>query len=91
MKQLIALLYEIKSLLALNKEILTLSEFAIYAGISKNTAYKYTYERRLHCYRQGKHLYIKKEDAINFLLSNPLKSTAEIDQSAAKCIIKQSQ
>ena len=88
MEQIELLLKEIKLLLSLSKDVFTLSEFAIYAGISKNTAYKYTYERRLPCYRQGKHLYIKKEDAINFLLSNPLKSAAEINQSVAQFIIK---
>ncbi len=83
MHQVVILLQEIRFLLGINKEVLTLSEFATYAGISKNTAYKYTHERRLPCYRQGKHLYFKKDDVIAFLLSNSLKTRAEIEQTAS--------
>ena len=84
MKQIILILSEIQSLLELNKEVLTLQQYAKYAGISIQTAYKQTSQRRLPFYRQGKHLYLKREDVIAFLLSHPVKSNSDIEKDAMK-------
>lgn len=67
-------LREIKNLLALQKEILTLDEFCSYAGISKHQAYHLTSENKIRFYRpHGKLIYFDKEDVKEFLLQNPVK------------------
>jgi len=79
------LIQEIKQVLLLqSKEVLTLKEFALYLGISIETAYKLSSKRALTFYRQGKHLYVKREDVIAFLLSNPVKSISEIEKEVSK-------
>lgn len=80
MEKVLIKLEEIKQLLLLqSKEILTLNEFALYSGISVQTAYKLSAKRSLRFYRQGKHLYVKREDMITYLLNNPVKSNLEIE------------
>lgn len=83
MNRLIELILEIKKLLFIHsKEVFTLEEFADYCGISKHTAYKYTSNRQLPFYRVGKLIYIKKEEAIDFILKNRIASAEEVNVEA---------
>lgn len=67
-------LREIRRLLSLQKSVLTLEEFCIYAGISKNQAYHLTSENKIRFYRpHGKLIYFDLEDVKDFLLQNPVK------------------
>lgn len=80
--QILKELQEIKRLLALKKEILSLSEFCSYANISKSNAYHLTSTGKIRFYRPfGKMIYITLEDAINFLKQNPCSGT-KINQSS---------
>jgi excisionase family DNA binding protein len=55
-----------------NKEVLTLDEVCEYTGLSHSTIYKLTADRKIRFYKpQGKIIYIKKEDLIDWLLRNP--------------------
>jgi excisionase family DNA binding protein len=66
---------QIKLLLGLKKQVLTLDEFCAYAGISKNYAYQLTASGRITFYRpSGKRIYFKLDDVIEFLTSNENKS-----------------
>ena len=72
-------LREIRKLLALQKEILTLEEFSTYAGISKNQAYHLTSKKKVPHFRPvGKMIYFRKEDVIEFLSQNPIHSEKTI-------------
>jgi excisionase family DNA binding protein len=55
-----------------NKEVLTLDEVCEYTGLSHSTIYKLTADRKIRFYKpQGKIIFIKKEDLIDWLLRNP--------------------
>jgi excisionase family DNA binding protein len=74
-------LCEIKHLLQLNKEVFTLKEFCQYADLSEEHAYKLTRMGKLKFYRPfGKRIYIKKQDAIEALLQNPINAQGDIDR-----------
>ncbi|MCB0699169.1 MAG: helix-turn-helix domain-containing protein [Chitinophagales bacterium] len=79
----IQLLTDIKKLLTLQaKEVFTIEEYAEYCGISKYTAYKHTSNNLLPFYRVGKLIYIKREDAVAFLLKNRVASASEVESKA---------
>jgi excisionase family DNA binding protein len=61
------------------KEILTLSEAAIFAGISKSYLYKMTSERRIPYYRpESKLIYFKRSELENWLLKNRKPTKTEL-------------
>lgn len=71
--EVIELIKQIRDLLKLNKEVLTLEEFCLYAGISKNQAYHLTSSGKVSFYRPfGKMIYFNKEDMLEFLQQNPV-------------------
>lgn len=75
MEELLKELREIKNLLALNKCVLTMDEFCVYAGISKHQAYHLTSENKIKYYRpHGKLIYFDVEDVKEFLLQNPIEN-----------------
>lgn len=75
MEDLLKELREIKYLLALNKCVLTMDEFCVYAGISKHQAYHLTSENKIKYYRpHGKLIYFDVEDVKEFLLQNPIEN-----------------
>lgn len=71
-------LQEIKKLLSLQKDILTLEEFCTYTGISKHHAYHLTSSRKIPFYRPfGKMIYFKKDEILEFLLANPMLPSSD--------------
>lgn len=63
----------------LGKEILTFQEALALLGISASMLYKLTHQRAIPFYKpNGKLIYFKKEDLINWMLSNKQPSTEEI-------------
>jgi len=61
------------------KEILTLSEAAAYAGISKSYVYKLTSARQIPFYRPAnKLIFFKRTDLDAWLLQNRLSTTMEM-------------
>lgn len=74
-------LCQIKQLLQLNKEVFTLKEFCLYADLSEEHAYKLTRTGKLKFYRPfGKRIYIKKQDAIEALIQNPVNAKIDIER-----------
>ncbi|MCH8021904.1 helix-turn-helix domain-containing protein [candidate division KSB1 bacterium] len=62
---------------------LTLDEAAQYLDISKSYIYKLTCSNKIPHYKpQGKRLYFAKSELDTWLLRNPVKSTADIEQKA---------
>lgn len=79
----IELIKEIRDLLRANKEVLTLKEFCVYTGISKNQVYHLTSLRKIPFYRPfGKMIYFKKEEILEFLVANPVLSSNDTNQKS---------
>ena len=54
------------------KEVWTIEDVATYSKLSKSTIYKLVSARKIpHSKPNGKVIYFKRDDVINFLLSNP--------------------
>ena len=55
-----------------SKEVWTIQDVVSYSGLSKGTVYNLTANKKLPFFKpNGKIIYFKKDDVINFLLSNP--------------------
>lgn len=77
-------LANIESKLATSKEVWTLDDFANYSGIAKSYLYKLIMQRKLPVYKpNGKAIFLNREEAINWLLQNKLKTAEEQDIAAA--------
>ena len=62
---------------------LTLNEAAQYLDISKSYIYKLTCSNKIPHYKpQGKKIYFDKSELDSWLMTNPVKSTADIEQKA---------
>lgn len=62
---------------------LSFSEGAQYLNCSKSYLYKLTHRRALPFFKPlGKKIFFKRSDLERFLLRNPVKTSAEIEQSA---------
>jgi excisionase family DNA binding protein len=73
----------------LGKEMLTLDETASFMGVSKSMLYKMSSNRGIPIYKPtGKKLFFKREDILEFLTQNRVKSQKEIEQEAINYVIK---
>jgi excisionase family DNA binding protein len=87
-QELLIQLQEIKQLLLLQKEILTLEEFCQYAGISKNQAYHLTSSGKVKFYRPfGKLIYFDLSEIIDFLKQNPVLDIKERERGIHKSFL----
>ncbi|MBN2011944.1 helix-turn-helix domain-containing protein [candidate division KSB1 bacterium] len=69
-------------------EILTLPEAAKYLSLSKSTIYKMTHYRKIPFSKpQGKKIYFSRTELDKWMLSNPVKTQADIDQEAENFIV----
>lgn len=67
-----------------SKEILTLDEAADYTGLSKSTLYKLNSSNEIPHYKpSGGKVYYKLTELINWLTSNRVATSAEIEERAA--------
>jgi excisionase family DNA binding protein len=83
--QILKELQEIKKLLLLQKDVLTLNEFCLYAGISKNQAYHLTSSGQVEFYRPfGKMIYFDKEEVIDFLKQNAVSGKERLAKQISK-------
>jgi len=81
-------LREIKRLLSLQKEMLSMDEFCQYTGISKNYAYHLTATNKIKYYKPfGKMIYFDKDEVIEFLKQNPVLDQNEKGKSVSKYIL----
>jgi excisionase family DNA binding protein len=65
----------------LRKDIMTLKEAAVYAGVSANYLYKLTSSRSIPFYRPGsKLIYFKREELDAWLLQTRLASRGELSK-----------
>ncbi len=82
-------LKQIKTLLQLQKKVLTLTEFCAYTGLSKAYAYRLVASGKIKYYRpQGKQLYFDIEDVIDFLKQNGSQTKASLKSKTEKFILR---
>jgi excisionase family DNA binding protein len=83
MEKVEALLEDIKGLLQQNKCILNADEACAFLGISKNYLYRLTAQGKVKYYRPfGKRIFIDREELLNTLRQNEVKSQKEISGKA---------
>ena len=76
-------LKEIRRFLFLQKQILTLDEFCLYAGISKHQAYHLTSTGKVKFYRPfGKMIYFNRDEVVEFLQNNPVVNNKQVIQKS---------
>lgn len=70
------------------KSVMTLAEFANFAGIAKSTAYKLTHKNLIPFTKpNGKLVYITIEDALAYLQRNRVASIYELANAAANYVV----
>ena len=77
-------LESIEKLLLTQKNVLNFSEVELYTNLSKSYLYELTSSGGIPCYKpNGKHLYFKKEEIEDWLLSNKKVTNIELDELAS--------
>lgn len=92
MDKVIEILLEIKNKInelgMYRKEVFSLHDFTKYACISVDEGYKLTAANKIKFYRPGgKMIYIKREDAISYLLQNPVDNCKDVQKKATNNLI----
>lgn len=88
-KEILLELREIRKSLGLQKAMLTLDEFCLYTGFSKNYAYKLTSSGKIRCYRPShKTMFFQLEDVIDFLKQNPTETLDSRQDKLGKYLLK---
>jgi excisionase family DNA binding protein len=76
-------LLSIEQILLGQKAILNVDEFCRYAGISKSFCYKLTYQKSIPFYcPNGKLIFFNRQEIDQWLLSNPISPTDDVEQEA---------
>ncbi|MFN4764571.1 helix-turn-helix transcriptional regulator [Gillisia sp. Q332] len=79
----------IEKMIQANKKVLTLDEACEYTGISRGYMYKLTARGEIPFSKpRGKLIYFDKEKLDQWLLSQPSKSRAEIDNEALNYVFR---
>jgi excisionase family DNA binding protein len=74
-----------------HKDVLSMEEAAMYSCLSESTLYKLTASRKIkHSKPNGKMINIKRVDLEEYMLSNPVKTTDQVDIEAANHNFKSS-
>ena len=74
----------IEKLLLTQKIVLNFSEVELYTNLSKSYLYELTSSGGIPCYKpNGKHLYFKKDEIEDWLLSNKKVTNIELDELAS--------
>jgi excisionase family DNA binding protein len=70
-----------------SKPVLSFAEAAHFLGISHSYLYKLTSQRKIaHSKPNGKKIYFKREDLLNWMLSKPVETLDDIERRAANYI-----
>ncbi len=78
-------LNRIESGLLSQKNVLTFDEVARFTGLSKSYLYQLSSTNRIPHYKpRGKQIYFERQAVEAWLMQNPIKTNAEIEQEAEK-------
>jgi excisionase family DNA binding protein len=75
-----------KNIVSHEKSIFNIEETAFFTGFSKSHIYKLTSTGGIPCYKRGKHLFFKREELEQWLLSNRRATKEEIDALATNYV-----
>ena len=79
---------ELEQMLFLTKNVLSFDEASKFLNLSKSYLYKLTSGNLIPHYKpQGKMLFFERADLEAWLRQNPIKTQAQIEQEAHKCIL----
>ena len=82
-RKLVEIEQRVRSLLITRKRVLTLKEASDYSGLSLSNLYKRTSTNEIpHSKPSGKIIYIERKKFEKYLLQNPIKVSADIEQEA---------
>lgn len=81
-------LQNIESLLSSQKEVMNLDEVSLFTGLSKSHIYKLTSAGKIPHYKQSKHLFFDRDEVINYLKQNRVKTAGELEDEAATQLMK---
>ena len=81
-------LQNIESLLSSQKEVMNLDEVSLFTGLSKSHIYKLTSTGKIPHYKQSKHLFFDRDEVINYLKQNRVKTAGELEDEAATQLMK---
>ena len=74
----------IEKLLLTQKNVLNFSDVELYTNLSKSYLYELTSSGGIPCYKpNGKHLYFKRQEIEDWLLSNKKVTNIELDELAS--------
>ncbi|MCK4661987.1 MAG: helix-turn-helix domain-containing protein [Bacteroidales bacterium] len=76
-------LSNIENLLSFQKIVLNINEVSKLTGLSKSTIYKMTCSGMIPHYKKAKHLYFDRIEIENWLKSDRIKTSDEIDREAS--------
>lgn len=90
MEQIILKLEELKKITLLQKEVLTIEEVSLYTGYTVDYLYKLIHLKEIPYHKppNGRRLFFKKEELINWLTSNTEYSDEQLEQKATNYRIK---
>ena len=70
------------------RDLLSIEECERLSGLKRSYLYRLTHERRIpHCKPGGNRVYIRRDDLLNWMGGQPVKTNDDIDRAAAQHMV----
>ena len=74
--------------IAPERDLLTIEECSQLSGLKKSYLYRLTHQRQIpHCKPGGNRVYIRRDDLLNWMGGQPVKTNDDIDRAAARHMV----
>ena len=74
--------------IAPDRELLTIEECSQLSGLKKSYLYRLTHQRQIpHCKPGGNRVFIRRDDLLNWMGGQPVKTNDDIDRAAAQHMV----
>ncbi len=74
--------------IAPDRDLLTIEECSQLSGLKKSYLYRLTHQRQIpHCKPGGNRVFIRRDDLLNWMEGNPIKTSDDIDRAAAQYMV----
>lgn len=74
--------------IAPERALLTIEECAQLSGLKKSYLYRLTHQRQIpHCKPGGNRVFIRRDDLLNWMAGQPVKTNEAIDRAAAQHMV----
>jgi len=92
MEKILLELKELKMIMLLQKEVLTIDEVSLYTGYTRDYIYKLVHLKQIPSSKPhyGRKLFFNKSELIGWLTSNKQLSNEELDKKASDYLVKKS-